>query len=157
MSDPNQHTLHLLQVIADTLAQPQPRLNEQRIVSIPIFTNENQNLLGWLNLISKAFEINNILETRRLAVLGAYLIELATFFLYSNVDKPMEYQITYQETSQRVMKVQIFVQGLHSDLLLAVKHFISSALQEAIKKAQICEMTIAREPSSVILFLPLPK
>ncbi|KAF0483872.1 hypothetical protein F8M41_023199 [Gigaspora margarita] len=37
----------------------------------------------------------------------------------------------------------MFIQGLQPDLLLAIGPFMSSMIQKAIKKAQMCKMTFA--------------
>src|SRR5260364_122698 len=38
----------------------------------------------------------------------------------------------------------MFVQGFQPDLSLAVRPFMSNTIQEAIEKAQMCELTFAR-------------
>lgn len=43
-----------------------------------------------------------------------------------------------------IVKAQMFVQGLQPDLSLAVGPFMSSMIQKAIEKAQMCELTFAR-------------
>ncbi|CAG8751604.1 4088_t:CDS:1, partial [Cetraspora pellucida] len=45
----------------------------------------------------------------------------------------------------KVIKAQMFVQGLRPDLSLAVGLFMPNTLQEAIDRARVCEMTFTQE------------
>ncbi|CAG8751606.1 4089_t:CDS:1, partial [Cetraspora pellucida] len=53
---------------------------ERNLVSIPVFAEANQDPIEWLEAIGRAFEANNIVKARRLAVVGAYLSGLAAFW-----------------------------------------------------------------------------
>ncbi|RIB26508.1 hypothetical protein C2G38_2163139 [Gigaspora rosea] len=80
----------ILQVIANVLARPQEQqleVKEQNIVHISTYVSRNQDPLEWLDSISRAFEANNILGARKLAVVGAHLIGLAALWWQGQHDE----------------------------------------------------------------------
>ncbi|CAG8530301.1 3786_t:CDS:2 [Ambispora leptoticha] len=80
---PDQQTIRLLQVIANALAQPRrshDELNERNVVKIPTFSGGNQDPVEWVDAVTRAFEANNIIGIRRLAVVGAHLSGLAALW-----------------------------------------------------------------------------
>ncbi|CAG8481773.1 12828_t:CDS:2, partial [Cetraspora pellucida] len=59
------------------------------------------------------------------------------------------------------MKAQIFIQGLHSDLLMAIESFMLNKLQEAIDRSRVCKATLIQElavckPTSIYNMLSRP-
>ncbi|RIB17870.1 hypothetical protein C2G38_2246130 [Gigaspora rosea] len=137
----NERFTQLFRAMVNVLVNFQKPQLEIDLVKIPTFVGGNQEPIEWLDLINRAFEANNILGTRRLAVAGPeetveqYALNMNVLFRRLERDGN-----PYPE----VVKAQMFVRGLRPDLLMFVQQFISRTLQEAIERARICELIIVR-------------
>ncbi|RIB00497.1 hypothetical protein C2G38_2234110 [Gigaspora rosea] len=76
----NEQFSQLFQAMVNVLVHSQKPQVEIDLVKIPTFVGSNQDPIEWLDLINWAFEANNILGIRRLAVAGAHLSGLAALW-----------------------------------------------------------------------------
>ncbi|RIB24312.1 hypothetical protein C2G38_2168842 [Gigaspora rosea] len=169
----NEHFNQLFQTVLNILAHPQNPQVEIDLVKIPTFVGSNQDPIEWLDLINRAFEANNILDTRRLAVAGAHLSGLAALW-WEEQKKEIHYWDNNDLQDQSFVHLfllefctpalinrwtlellncrqgpeklwnTIFTQGFHLDLSLAVRTFMPGTLEEALELAQAYEIIIAR-------------
>ena len=66
--------------IANTKKEPEDRRELTHMKVNPFHGRDDEDPIEWLDLINRAFEANNILGTRRLAVASAHLSGLAALW-----------------------------------------------------------------------------
>ncbi|CAG8745693.1 16868_t:CDS:1, partial [Racocetra fulgida] len=81
-NDFEQQIQQLLQLMGGIMPQVQQnnQIRKMNTVSIPSFAGANQDSVEWLEMVSCAFEANNIQGNRRIAVIGAYLTGMAAMW-----------------------------------------------------------------------------
>ncbi|CAG8739078.1 9381_t:CDS:1, partial [Racocetra fulgida] len=64
------HVEQLLQSMINVMARQQgsqPDTGERNLLNIPVFTGDNQDPIGWLEMVDRVFEANKIVGIQRLS------------------------------------------------------------------------------------------
>ncbi|CAG8499713.1 12010_t:CDS:2 [Cetraspora pellucida] len=169
-ADFGQQIWQLLQVVAGILPQAlqNNQVRELNVVNVPIFSGGNQDPVEWLKAGGHAFEVNNIQEPRRIAVIRAYLTRMAAMcfvhqFCQNFCTQMLMSQWSTEQVTVRgneyseVIKTQIFVQELQPNLALAVGLFMLGTLQAAIERVKVSELSFSRSmtiPNTMLFVNP---